>query len=606
MKKLLFISILLSTYSLIAQNLEKGTPIDGKTFVIKASEFTITQPIYEEFDKSKSVRKIMKDKAKRKPQVFVYGAEDGEQYGEAISVRQTKMGNKAAIPTIKNLSGLSSFSDPLDPTGAPSLNKYVQSINSTPFRVYDKTSGSILFNGSVGTITGVTNDGDPIVLYDKFADRWLIAQLGTGNQFALAISKTNDPAGQYYAYKFTATQFPDYLKFSIWQNGYYMTSNGTSFIYCFERDKMLVGDASARAIVRTFSIPNNAGFGFWLPLPADADGLIPPSGARCPMFSYTDNGWGGSNTDAIKIWSMGVTWGTTPSADITLDATIPTASFDASYSSWWEDITQPNTTQKIDGLGGVCMYRAQWRKWTGYNSVVLNWAVKVSSTTRAIRWCEIRQNQTSGTWSLYQEGTYSPDAHSRWNGSIAMDDNGSIALCYAKSSSTVSPSLAFTARNANDPLGQMTYDENVVATGSGAIETSNRFGDYSHTAIDPSDQLTFWHTGMYCLNSSGNTKIYSFKVPSNVGIDEYNKQTEITIYQKDKNIIVKADNLPYNNENYIVDIFDLSGKQIQVQEIKVYNNSINTNINIQGFSKATYLVRIGHPKFQKVTKININ
>jgi len=611
MKKLFLSTITITfCYGLFSQEIKehKGIPIEGVTKVITATKFSITQPISVKIDEitGKEKRKESKDREKRKPQTFMFSSDDGAIYGEDPSVRQTTMGTKESNGLLTNWAGLSTNSDPLDPSGAAGLTKYVQSINSTPFRVFDKSSGSVLFTGQVGTITETGTDGDPIVLYDKFADRWLIAQLGTGNSdFAIAISKTNNPAGEYYAYYYNASEFPDYLKFSIWENGYYMTSNGTQFIYCFERDQMLAGNPNARAIVRTFTIPNNAGYGFWLPLPADADGLIPPSGSRCPMFSYTDNGWGVSNIDAIKVWSMGVTWGTTPTADITLDQTIPTASFDASYDNVypaWEDITQPNTTQKLDGLGGVCMYRSQWRKWTTYNSVVLNWAVKIDNVTRSIRWCEIRQDQATGTWSLYQEGTYAPDAHSRWNGSIAMDENGSIGLCYAKSSSTVSPSLAFTGRIASDPLGTMSLTETVVSVGSGSITSSNRFGDYSHTSIDPSDQLTFWHTGMYCLNNNGATRIYSFKIPTIAGINENENKLIFNAYQEGNIIKVYAKNLPYNEE-YVIDLFDINGKQLSGNKLNSSSNSINTAIDINGLSKGTFLVRIGNIKFQRVVKV---
>lgn len=342
----------------------------------------------------------------------------------------------------------------------------MQAVNATPFAVYDKTgTGTPTFTGSVGTVTGSTlNSGDPIVMYDKFADRWFVAQLDLFVSFAVAVSATNDPSGAWYAYKFSMPGFamPDYLKFSVWENGYYMTSNnGNGTVLCFERDAMLAGTPGARMISTSFTSPTNAGFGFWLPLPGDADGVLPPAGQPCPLFSYTDNAWGTGIIDGVNIWSMAVTWGTTPSATITLDATIPTAAFDASYESSWNDITQPGT-QMLDGLGGVCMYRAQWNSFIGTNRVVLNWAVKINSLQRSIKWVELRQDQSTNVWSLYQEGTYAPDSANRWCGSIAMDCNGDIALCYAKASSTIPVSLAFTGRLPGDPLGTMSLTETVV------------------------------------------------------------------------------------------------------------------------------------------------
>jgi hypothetical protein len=48
----------------------------------------------------------------------------------------------------------------------------------------------------------------------------------------------------------------------------------------------------------------------------------------------------------------------------------------------------------------------------------------------------MRQNQTTGVWSVYQQGIYDPDTATRWMGAIAMDNNGSIGLSYIKSDAT--------------------------------------------------------------------------------------------------------------------------------------------------------------------------
>jgi hypothetical protein len=135
-------------------------------------------------------------------------------------------------------------------------------------------------------------------------------------------------------------------------------------------------------------------------------------------------------------------------------------------------------------------------------------------------WAEIRQNQGTGTWSVYQQGVYTPDTYSRWVSSISMDDQGNIALCYAKSgASTVYPSLGYTGRLASDPLNTMTFAEEIAIAGT-CSQTGgvNRFGDYSQTGLDP-DGTTFWHTGEYMGGTTGTysaarTRIYSFQLAS--------------------------------------------------------------------------------------------
>ena len=588
---------------------QKPVLVDTKTIVITASKFQITQPentmLLPKKDKEKEERQELLDREHRVAQTFKFSVADGPEYGNDPSSIQTIMGTKKALSALTTWDGQDGGADPQDPTGAVGLTQYVQAVNATPFAVYNKTgNGTPVFTGSIGTVTGSGTDGDPIVLYDKFADRWFVGQLNN-NGFAVAVSRTNNPAGQWNAYQFNmpSGEFPDYLKFSVWCDGYYMTSNnGYGTVICLERAAMLIGTAGARAVITTFTQPANAGQGFWLPLPADADGVIPPSGSRCPLFAYTDNAWGSGQIDGIKIWSVGVTWGTTASANITLDATIATTAFDASYNSNWNDITQPGT-QQLDGLGGVCMYRAQWNSFPLSNRVVLNWAIKISTTQRSIKWVELRQNTTSGTWSLYQQGTYAPDAANRWNGSIAMDCNGDIALCYAKTSSTIPISLAYTGRLASDPLGTMTLAETVVFTGLGSITGTNRFGDYSHTSVDPVHNDIFWHTGMYCKNIS-QTGIYSFQISPYTGIDEIKIQKPELFASVDGKIInVKATNLPSNDES-VLQLFDISGKMIYNGMVKPVSNSIISVINGNKLVPGFYLIRIGTQDYQKVIKIS--
>ncbi|MBI1837383.1 MAG: PKD domain-containing protein [Flavobacteriia bacterium] len=499
----------------------------SQTQVITCTDFHITKPLSELAKehpyvphKQGKVEQYIEsfDRKYRDPQKFEHTAEENPAlYGNDPATMQTEMGQKsdASKAPIKNWPGQSgSGFRPFDPSGAAGPNHYIQAINGTPFRVFNKSTGANMLTANIGSLwsPATPNDGDPIILYDKYADRWLISQFGqTGNKIYIAISQTADPLGSYYTYTFTSPEFPDYLKFGIWADGYYMTSNqATDKVFCFERDQMLLGNPSARSVSATFTTGPVSSF--FVPLPADADGGLPTVGTPCPFFSYSDNAWGTGAIDGVKIWNMSVTWGATPSASIALNNTLATAAFDASYDASWNDVSQPGTTQKLDGIGGVPTFRAQWRKWTGYNTVVLNWGVKISASQRSIKWVELRQNQTTGVWSLYQEGTYTPDAHTRWIGSIAMDNNGSIGMAYCKSSTTVYPSLCYTGRLSTDPLGTFTFAETVAAAGTAAETSGNRFGDYSQLSLDP-DGITFWHTGEYTIAGGTTTRVYSFQLP---------------------------------------------------------------------------------------------
>ncbi len=519
MKKLCFLLVLFCVQAVVfAQNNTSGSVI--------ASEFHVTKPLREIFaanpvDENKVYPdKESRDRENRVPAKFLKSVADGPQYGNAPASLQKEMGIVDAAQTRAAWAGqTASGFRPFDPSGAVGPNHYVQMINSTTFKVYSKT-GTVLLTATLGNLwsPATANAGDPIVMYDKAADRWFLAQFGssTDKKIYIAVSTSSDPTGSYYTYTYVSPLFPDYLKFSVWQDGYYMTSNqSTQRVFAFERTAMLAGTPGAKSVYVNYTPPKS---GFFVPLPGDAaDGVLPPAGTPCPIFSYSDNGWGAGYTDAVNIYQMAVNWTpATPTATITLANNVATAAFDATYDVNWNDCSQPGTAQKLDGIGGVCMYRAQWKTWSGYNSVVLNWAVKISATQRSIKWCELRQNQSTGAWSMYQEGIYTPDANTRWLGSIAMDNNGSIGLSYIKSnSSSIFPGIYYTGRRSCDPLGTLPVTETMIVAGTGSQTGVNRVGDYSQTTLDP-DGVTFWGTSEYMGGATGSsaarTHIFSYQI----------------------------------------------------------------------------------------------
>jgi hypothetical protein len=599
---------------IICNGLSAQTETNSESQVIYGVFNGISKPLRDlpDFEDEKDYIHEMtesKDKVHRQAQTFLYSAEkDGPAYGNDPSTIQKQMGSRAMLPTLSSFAGQNGGGYPPDPSGAAGPNHYVQAVNATPFKVFNKSTGAqIMAPKNIGTLwTPATgNMGDPIIMYDKYADRWFVSQFGSSNSIYIAISTTPDPTGTYYTYTYTSAQFPDYLKFSIWGDGYYMTSNqGTDKLFVFERSKMLLGQ-TARSVVANFA--SGTVSGFFCPLAADADGGLPPAGTPCPFFWYTENAWGGGNVDGIKYIKATVNWTpATPTLTMSTTTTIPTAAFDGTYDPSWNDIVQPGTTARLDGIGGVPTYRAQYRRWTGYNTLLLNWGVKISATQRSIKWVELRET-TPGTWTLFQEGTYSPDTKSRWVGSIAMDDNGSIALCYARSSSTTGdfPSLGFTGRLASDPAGQMTFAETMVKMGTAAQTNTNRFGDYSQTSMDPNG-LTFWHTGEY-LGSGPRTWIYSFQLPLPTGIEEGQELiNNVTAYQSIGGITVNATNLKEEGE-LVVDLFDITGKQIDGKQIVVSGNSFETSFSTSNLATGTYLVRVGkmNTSFQKVIKVAV-
>jgi len=179
-------------------------------------------------------------------------------------------------------------------------------------------------------------------------------------------------------------------------------------------------------------------------------------------------------------------------------------------------IPQPGTAQRLDDLSVWPMVRLQYRNFGSHEAMVSNFTVDLDGTDKAaIRWFELRKS--GGPWSLYQEGTHAPDSDHRWMGSIAMDQDGNIALGYSVSSSTTNPAIRYATRNAGDPLGTLQAEASLIEGGGVNLGPTDRWGDYSAMNVDPVDQCTFWVTNEYHdvdeSSYNWNTRIGAFEIP---------------------------------------------------------------------------------------------
>ena len=415
---------------------------------------------------------------------------------------------------------------PPDPTGDVGPNHYVEAVNSS-FAVYSK-SGAVLagptnINALFSTLPGnppckQLNDGDPIVLHDQLADRWLISQFTAGPDYheCIAISQTADPTGAYHVYDFDVggtSTFHDYPKLGVWPDGYYMTSNefagGSTFAgagaFAFERDKMLLGQP-ARMVFFDLSTVNSAFGGM---LPSDMDGWnLPPAGSP-NYFAEVDSeiNTPSLGPDALRIWEFHVNWATPANSKFGLDgqpnAILPVATWNPPQCVRGVGTCPPQlgSPYSLDVLGDRLMFRLAYRNLGTHESLVANHSV-IADARIGVRWYEVRSPGSSPT--IHQQSTFAPtDALYRWMGSIGMDHQGNIAAGYSTSSAASFPSLAYAGRLASDPLNTFGQGEAQLWAGAGAqnvalyLPPASRWGDYTHLSVDPADDCTFWYVNQY-------------------------------------------------------------------------------------------------------------
>lgn len=409
---------------------------------------------------------------------------------------------------------------PPDTVGDVGPNHYFQSVNAS-FRIWNKSGTpltGVIANNQIWAGTGgrcdANNDGDPIVLYDQLADRWFFTQfVAQSGQYALcaAVSTTPDPTGSYYRYEYTVAGLPDYPKYGVWPDAYYISTNEDTYAaYALNRTAMLAGQAAGSI---KFDGETN------LLLPADVDGATPPpAGTPGLFYTFKDNSFPnhGGGSDRIELFEFRPNFGTPANSTFTLVSTIPTASFTYTVCGFFQlsCVPMPGTPYKVDALSEWPMARFAYRNMGGYQSLLGNFAIDVGGDRSGIRWFELRK--PAGSWVLHQEGTFAPGNEHRWTGSMAMDKQGNIGLGYSVSSTSVYPSLGYTTRLASDPLGQMRSESILHAgTRSQSFNDVQRWGDYSNLSIDPSDDCTFWFTSEYYDASSTywKTRIGTFAIP---------------------------------------------------------------------------------------------
>jgi len=412
---------------------------------------------------------------------------------------------------------------PPDPSGAAGPSQYVEVAN-TDFAVYSKTGTALLGPEATNTLWSgfgggceKNNDGDGTVLFDTISQRWVVQQFSvrtTPYLDCVAVSETSDATGKWHRYSFQYEKFPDYPKMGVWPDAYYASFNlfTSGFVgaeaCAFNRAAMLKGEAASQ---QCFVGTEKGGSSL---LPATLDGTTQPPSGEPEWFVALSP----TEKNALAYWKFHVDWSNPANTTFTGPTNLPVEAFSEACGGG-TCIPQSETSQQLESLGDRLMFRLAYRNFGGHESMVVTHAVTAGSSV-GMRWYELRPS--SGSLTVYQQGTYAPDSNYRWMGSIAMDKSGDMALGYSVSSSSLHPQIRYTGRLVGDSLGTMPQGEATLYEGAGSqlstgSRAGSRWGDYTEMSVDPSDDCTFWYVNEY-LPSNGDfnwhTRIGSFKFPS--------------------------------------------------------------------------------------------
>ena len=516
--------------------------------------------------------KVTKDKVSALPKIR------GWQKGDPIRVVPEGEGEDAAVATtagsgdpvvqtsagsgtdnhgllsspIQNFAGIATGSQPMDPTGDVGPNHYVQMVNSQ-FQVFNKTGGSLAGPSAISQIwvnagdTGecsTTNDGDPIVLYDHLADRWLLSQFDATAPTSPNASRSRRRRMRPGRISSIASRSrrgrpPSLItrNFGVWPDGYYLsTFEGGAGLgaYVFERSMMLTGNP-ARTVEygKTGALNGPAGFRSTRMLPSDLDGPAPPAGSPNYFIRTGEDVQG--VTDRIDVFEAAVNWGDPLTSSFTNVQTIATAAFN--FFSCPNDglgtprlcIDQPNTAQTVElswvGPCGACSIAisAPTRPWS---SIRPSMPIRLATTpvSAGTRFVGPRPAAgTGGSTSKARMRRRQPVPPMQLGSSGGWAARPWIALATSRwrttSSTTMTPirsSPGSATRDVSQVIRQASSHKGRRPSSTAeSASNANRWGDYTHLSVDPTDDCTFWYTAEWIDTANvRRTQIASFNFPS--------------------------------------------------------------------------------------------
>lgn len=435
---------------------------------------------------------------------------------------------------------------PPDTNVSVGSNQIVETVN-VEYAVFDKSGNVIQAAAPIHSIFAAADNlaggdacasvdgGDPIVLYDRIDQRWIISQLAynssfSSNHICLAISTSSDATGSYAAYDIPfGRNLPDYPKLAIWTAGSSWNNNSTQAGVYFSANIFSHGNKFTGAEMCGFPLQDVAsppssitwvcaqnGTSVYSILPADLEGSPGVSGTTSPAPSGTAEYYlqfSGSNSLQLYQFVPDFAAGT---ASVSGPSNLTVDTFHEACGGG-ACVPQVGTTEQLDSLGDRLMYRLSYRNYGGTvgQSMVVTQSVQDSSASNqtGVRWYQLAN--TGNGWQVSQQGTFGPnDGDYRWMGSVAQDKVGDIGIGYSVSSPSMYPNLAYTGRTPSQPANLL-EPETLLNIGAGSQTSVDRWGDYSSMSIDPSDGCTFWYANEL-LKSTGSytnwgTYITSFK-----------------------------------------------------------------------------------------------
>ena len=374
------------------------------------------------------------------------------------------------------------------------------------YRIQDKATGaaiSTVTTSSFWAATGATNPVGSRVWYDPYAARFVIAASSDAQTAAssilVALSQTSDPTGAWDLWRFdvdAADQlWSDFPMLGVNENWVAVAFNawtvGTNY---FQEGRILVLDypqlQASTAAATTFTGITSADGGFYMH-PALTYSATEPTLYVVSHLNSTD-----------ATYKLSTITGT-PAAPVLTIGTTQTNPLGAWTAVFGEALPQASEPGPGTGVRKIRVDDAYPRGHVTFRNGQIWFTQTVglgagASLHTGVQWSSL---DTSGA---YLEGGRVEDPAATatsgdWYafGSLAVNKDGDALLGFTSFSATAWPSAGYVYRKVGDAAGTM-RDPYVFRTGSDYYDypagapAGNRWGYYSATVIDPTNDLEFW------------------------------------------------------------------------------------------------------------------
>ncbi len=394
---------------------------------------------------------------------------------------------------------------PPDVQGAVGPNHIFTVLNSQ-YRYHDRTGTTIstISPSTFWSPTGITGPFDPNIVYDPYNNRWIFcvtaSSRSANSALLVAVSQTNDPTGTWNFYAIDADvsnlnwlDYPSvgFNKDWITITGNLFTNAASSFagarIYVFDKINMYAGGVLNATNTTTIT-----------------DATI--GGTHTPAFTY-------DNTLAkqymLQQWnSAGATWRMWEITGTTHPLTMTSLGFPTNSSAWSSSrVLAPQSgviaAQYIE-TNDVRMQSVVYRngKLWGTQSIFLP---STSPTRSAVQAWEINPTGLVVNQTLRIDDNTATQHY--YFPSIAVNASNDVLLGFSQSSATTFASSSYALRLGTYASGTIDapylYKAGLAKYFKTFSGTSNRWGDYTSTVVDPVNDTDFWTVQEYAETASG-------------------------------------------------------------------------------------------------------